>query len=87
MPCQPRAPRDTLKNTLEILHGLKSTLKPPILKITLAAREQPLGLKITLTDHSSTTISVLLPDRFGYLNVPLRAREPQATAAMVGRWQ
>ena len=52
--------RDGMKNTLEILHGMKSTLNAPKLNITLATRALRLGLKITLTDHSSTTIPVLL---------------------------
>ena len=37
-----------MKNTLEILHGMKSTLNTPKLNITLATRALRLGLKITL---------------------------------------
>ena len=49
-----------MKNTLEILHGMKSTLNAPKLNITLGTRELPLGLKITLTASGSTAVLVLV---------------------------
>ena len=59
---------DGMKNTLKILHGMKSTLKSPNLGITLETPELPLGLKITLRrPENHTNRPVLVQMQYIYV--------------------